>query len=735
MPATTQQKRLLAVDTPLGKDKLLLHYFSGRDGISQLFRYKLTMLSEEPKIDPAQIIGKGVTVRVELDGNKERFFHGIVSRFGMGGKDDRFSHYEAEVVPWLWFLTQTSDCRIFQEKTVPDIIEKIFKEYGLTDFRKSLKGSYTKLDYCVQYRETDFNFVTRLMEQEGIFYYFEQEQGKHTLVMTDSLEACKPIPGNPKVAFRPDGTSEHQRQDVITEWQMTQAFRPGKYTYRDYHFEKPDTTFEVNRPSVVKMGGNDKFEMYDYPGEYAQRFNKTGERLGDVKPEGEKLVKLRMEEEEAPGKVFRGSSDCRAFATGGTFELSEHPTQSGKYVLSSVQFAVEQSPDYYSESISGQGYNNTFTAVTDKTIVRPSRTTAKPVIQGLQSAVVVGVKGKEIDVDKYGRIKVQFHWDREGKKNENSSCWLRVSQPLAGKRWGGSFWPRIGQEVLVAFMEGDPEEPIVVGSVYNAEQMPPYLGDGLDPKHKHDPNLTGVKSNSTLGGQGFNEWRFDDTKGKEEVFFHAERNMDTRVKNESMELVLLNRHLIVGTEKDGKKGDQRERVWQDKHLNVRRHQVEHIEGNLLLTVGKGEASDGGNLDLLVEKKKTETVEGDSHLHVKGAHAIKVDGAQGLTVGGDLHEKIGSNHLTEAGQVVHIKAGMTVVIEAGTQISLKVGGNFIDISPAGVAIQGTMVMINSGGAAGSAPDAKPAAPGDAKKANPTKPTEADDSKSGMKSAPG
>jgi type VI secretion system secreted protein VgrG len=742
---TTQDKRLIAVTTPLGKDKLLLNFVAGRDGISQLFRYRLDLLSEDAKIDPAKLIGQSVTISIELGktaSGKQRYFNGLVKSFTASGRTLRstssersYWQYQAEVVPWLWMLTQTADSRIFQDKTVPEVIEQIFKEYGFKDFRKALTGQYTKWDYNVQYRETDFNFVARLMEQEGIFYFFEHEKDKHTLVLADALAACKPSPDQGKARFEPEGGTGDLAEDTIASWQTTQSFEPGKYTYRDYHFEKPDSTFEVNRPSANKVGGNDKYEIYDYPGEYAQRFNQPSQRLGDIKPEGEKLVKVRMEEEESPIKVATVVSNVRAIASGNQLELTKHPSQDGKYVLTTMEFTVAQSPDYLTDAGVGQAYQNAFTAVPEKTPFHPARTTPKPVIQSLQNAVVVGLQGKEIDVDKFGRIKVQFPWDREGKKNEKSSCWLRVAQPWAGKRWGAFFWPRIGQEVLVAFMEGDPDAPIVVGSVYNAEQMPPYIGDGLDPKHKHDPNLTGIKTNSTLGGKGYNELRFDDTKDKEQIFIHSERNLDTRVDHECIEWVGSHRHLIVGPNgKDNKKGDQRELVHQDKHLNVKRHQAEKIEGNLQMTIGHGEGS-GGNLDLLVAGNKTETIEKEFDLHVKTDRKTKVDAGDSLNVGGEANTKVATTYALEAGTMVHIKSGATLVLEAGAQLSLKVGGNFIDISPAGVSIVGTMVMINSGGSAGSGPGANPQAPQDAQEAKPTKPTEADKSVSGNKSAPG
>jgi type VI secretion system secreted protein VgrG len=385
--------------------------------------------------------------------------------------------------------------------------------------------------------------------------------------------------------------------------------------------------------------------------------------------------------------------------------------------------------------------------------------------------VVVGPKGQEIFTDKFGRVKVQFHWDREGKNDADSSCWVRVAQVWAGKRWGAYFTPRIGQEVVVAFEEGDPDRPIVVGSVYNADQMHPYLGQGPDGKHPNDPKLCGVKSNTTPGGVGFNEWRFDDTKGKEQVFVHAERDHDLRVKNDRRELVAHDTHLVVGTEKDGKKaGDQRELVLKDRHQSIHGNHTEHVHGNVQYMVGHGDG-DGGNVEIVIEKDRKELIEKNAHLHIKANQMTAVDGTQsvsvgkdrkeevkgtlGLKVGKDLQEKVGGSHslnvagsqnvmvqkhALDAQQTIYLNAGTTLVLEASTQLSLKVGGNFIDISAAGISIQGTMVMINSGGAAGSGEGAvtidpqPPDNPVDARQANPTKPDVADDAVTGVKSAP-
>ncbi|MGB9178333.1 MAG: phage baseplate assembly protein V, partial [Pyrinomonadaceae bacterium] len=343
----------------------------------------------------------------------------------------------------------------------------------------------------------------------------------------------------------------------------------------------------------------------------------------------------------------------------------------------------------------------------------------------------------------------------------------------AGKRWGAFFWPRIGQEVIVDYLEGDPDQPIIVGSVYNADQMPPYLGQGPDSKHPNDNKVSGVKSNSTKGGVGYNEWRFDDTKGKEQIFIHGERNIDTRIKNNCMENIGNNRNLTIGgVDQYGKKyGDHRERSFRDKHLTVERHHLELIKGNMELCVGGGDEG-AGSQDILIKGKKTETIGDEYHLHVKkhlmekveedfeltvknrfvmtgesdqlhvkGQRATKVDASDSLTVGTDKQEKIGQKYAAEAGQEIHLKAGMKVIIEAGVQLTLKGPGGFVDIGPTGVTIQGTMVLINSGGAAGSGSGSSPTAPNDpdppddAKEANPTKPDQADDSKTGYKSCPG
>jgi len=439
--AYTQENRLIAIDTPLGEDALLLQGFTGQEGISRLFSFDLDLLSEESSIPFDQIVGQKVTLTITLADGDKRYLNGFVSRFAQSGSDERFTYYRAEVVPWLWFLTRTTDCRIFQNMTVPDIIMKIFKDLGFSDFKTVLQGNFEPRDYCVQYRETDFAFVSRLMEEYGIFYFFEHGQDKHTLVLANSPSAHQPCPGQPEA--RCDFTAGAMlEEDIISSCQMEQELRPGKYALTDYNFETPSTSLAVNVSTTVNVGSNGKYEIYDFPGEYLK------------KAQGEQLVKIRMEEEEAPHVVVSGASTCRAFTPGYRFDLAGHYSHQMDrcYVLTEVQHVASMGESYSGAGADGgESYSNHFTCIPDDVPFRPSRMTPKPTVQGPQTAIVVGRAGEEIYTDKYGRVKVQFHWDREGKRDENSSCWIRVAQMWAGKGWGSVSTPRIGHEVIVDF--------------------------------------------------------------------------------------------------------------------------------------------------------------------------------------------------------------------------------------------------------------------------------------------
>jgi type VI secretion system secreted protein VgrG len=659
MPAT-QSHRQFAVSSPLGRDVLLFQRMRAAEQLGRLFEFELDLLSERRDIDPDDLLGQNVTVRLELPGEGARYFNGFVSRFvqtGMTGLpapggDRELATYRATLRPWLWFLTRTSDCRIFQDKKAPDIVKQVLRERGFTDFEDALYGNYRTLPYCVQYRETDFNFVSRLLEQEGIYYYFKHENGRHKLVLCDDAGSHKPVPGYERIPFYLPAERGHRERDHVYEWSFGRELQPGAVVLNDFDFERPRAGL-LARASAARRHALADFEIYDYPGEYAQS------------ADGEQYARVRIEELQAGHEVAYGAGNARGLAAGALFTLEHPPREDQEREYLVVSAVHDLRSDEY-ESGAGNGrepYACTFTAIAGRQPFRAARVTPRPVIQGPQTAVVVGKAGEEIWPDKFGRVKVQFHWDRYGKSDENSSCWIRVAQMWAGKRWGAMHIPRIGQEVLVEFLEGDPDQPIVTGRVYNGDAMPPY-----DPLTSAATST--LKSNSTKGGGGFNELRFDDRKGEEQVFVHAEKDFDLRVKN-----------------------DRREWVGRDRHLWVKRDRAEKVEGNVHLEVGK-------------------------------EHFEKTGTAWSVDAGKSIDAKAGMTIALDGGQAVHVKGGMNVVIEAGVQLTLKVGGNFVTIDPSGVSIQGTLVLINTGGAAGSGAGCSPGSPSTPKEAASAEPGQVD-----------
>jgi type VI secretion system secreted protein VgrG len=661
MPEYVQTRRLIAIDTALGKDVLLLQSFQGKEGISQLYHFQCECLSERTTfVEADKIIGEKVTITVYQVDSKPRFFNGIVSRFSLSRSDNRFNYYTLEMVPQLWLLTRTADCRIFQNKTCAEIIKEVLNKYTI-EVEDQLAGAGSmKTEFCVQYRETDFNFISRLMEQFGISYYFKHNNSQHTMVLCGSNAAFKPCPDQPKARYQGTLGGNEFDEDFVTGMVVMKEVRPGQYTVNDFNFETPMTTLLANVAGIDKR----KFEIYDYPGEYK------------TKGEGDQIAKLRILEEEASIEVIRGSSNCRPFFSGSKFTLQEHfhSKQNREYILTEIQHSASVGRTYQTASTGDvEHYLNYFTCIPSAVPFIPPRLTPRPIIQGPQTAIVVGPAGEEIYSDKYGRVKVQFHWDREGKYDEKSSCWIRVSQTWAGKKWGAVFLPRIGHEVIVEFLEGDPDHPLITGSVYNAVNMVPYTLPGEQTKST-------IKSYSSKGGGGFNEFRFEDKKGSEQIFIHGEKDLDVRVKN-----------------------DVKEWTGRDTHLIVKRDQKEKIERN-----------------------KHQTITGDLN--------VKVGGTISTEAGQDYQLKVkGGKYAVDAQTEVHLKGLTNLVAESSTSLTIKVGGNFININSGGIFIKGTMVMINSGGMAGSGAGCSPSAPeapleadtanpGEAKELPPPKPPE-------------
>ncbi len=558
----TQGHVYLSVDTPLGKDVLLLQGFQGEEALSRPFQFTLEMNSDRLDLDFSQVVSQGAAVTLVLTTGEKRYLHGIVTRFVQAGTFGDFTRYIAELRPWLWLLTLTRDSRIFQNKAVPQILEQLFTEHGFTDFRLELQRSYTPREYCVQHQESTFDFVSRLLEDEGIFYFFEHSKDRHTLVLADDASAHAPCPG-PGVAKVQGLQPSQGMDDAVTGCELEQQVVPDGYAQGDYSFITPST-----RLLAKATGQQARFQQYEYPGHFTQQ---------DV---GEQRSRVRLESHEVRARTLRGQSRVRWFSSGHRFTLAEHDREdvNGDYVLRWVSHVATL-----------EQYSNSFEAFPAATPFRPPRMTAPPVITGVQSARVVSESG-EIWTDNYGRVKVRFHWDRENR----NSCWMRVAQGWAGKGWGSFFLPHVGQEVLVTFLDGDPDRPLITGSVYNAEQRVPYPL----PVEQTKSTVRGAPS----GGGDPNELRFEDKKGQEELYLHARKDMRVTVENDSVR-----------------------EVQHDDTLKV--HQ-----GDRIVQIAQGGDSLTVAGDLQVKVNQKHALEAGQELHLKSTTVV-IEATAGLTLKG------------------------------------------------------------------------------------------------------
>jgi len=676
--ALSQNRRRVTFTSPLGANAFICTDFHGRERISTPFHFDLSLVSENDSVAAADLVGKAVSWTVNLPEESPRPFNGFVRKLVAGPDTDRgLRHYQIEVVPWLWFLTRTTDCRIFQNMTVDAIITDTFDRFGLTNYKKQLQGTYPTREFCVQYRETAFAFVSRLMEEYGIFYYFEFSSGSHTLVMADSPSAYFDCAQN-AVDYRPD----EPLAEAVSSWDRVFEFRSGKLTHTDYNFITPSTNLLKSTATTVSLAGISQFELFDYPGGYP------------VAGEGQTLSKTRMEEVEATFDTATGASRCSSFTPGGKFTLQNHPVDDGSYVFVEVEHSVKE--EWVAGGTSGfADYRNSFLVAPAAVPFRPTPITPRPHIAGAQTAVVVGPSGEEIYTDQYGRVKVQFFWDRVGQKNENSSCWIRVSEMWAGKQWGMVFTPRIGQEVVVEFLEGDPDRPLITGRVYNAEQMPPYALPA---------NMTqsGVKTRSSKGGgeADFNELRFEDLKGKEDIYFHAQKDFHRFVEHDDDLQVLHDQTITIKnnrtlTVQEGyehitiSKGDRERTVSKgnDKLTVETGTRTVTVKSDYTMTVQEGNRSvtvSKGNDTFTVSKGNREvtiSTGNDTHTVSQGNRVVSVDA--------------GNDTLTVAQGNISVKATAgSITIEAGTSITLKVGANKIVIDSSGVLIDAAKVTLNA-----------------------------------------
>jgi type VI secretion system secreted protein VgrG len=510
-----QTGRSAELTTPLGEDVLVVTEFSATEGLNELFEYHIGALSTQENIDFDKAIGQGCMVKMDTDDGKTRIFHGIMTEAQwLGAPDKEIYSYRIVLRPWLWLLGHRADCRIFLDKDVKEIVKDVFSKAGFTDFADRTTGTYKTIEYCVQYRETDLAFVCRMMEHWGIYYFFEPSDGKHTLVMADSHSSHKPFSDLSKVEFNPRVGAFQDEQQVLTSWIPERRFRTGKVCFNDYDYTSPNKDLKATKEASEKYT-HANLEVYDYHYKY------------DDKGTGENLADHRLDAEQAFDHRRRGSGDAASLYPGGLVTLDKHPVSQENKEYLVVHASHHFTEQTYRSSGSGlgttAGYDGTYMFQLGDRPFRPLPLTPKPRIYGIQTAKVVGKQGEdseEISTDEYGRIWVKFHWDRDPQK----TCPIRVAQVWAGRKWGGVFIPRVGMEVVVDFLEGDPDRPLVTGCVYNGDNKPPY--DLPDNK-----TMNGWKTDSSKGGNGYNELVFEDKKMSEKIRMHGEKDHEVVIRN------------------------------------------------------------------------------------------------------------------------------------------------------------------------------------------------------------
>ncbi|RLU03621.1 MAG: type VI secretion system tip protein VgrG [Ketobacter sp.] len=635
-----------ALQVPSLDDEVRVVSFRYQAAIATPFECIVELASERRDLPLDKLLGKSAVLTL-YDERHPRHIHGEMVQLAQGSIGKRFTSYRVTLRPKIALLAMRSGMRIFQDRTAQEIVTQVLREAGVPDdqVRWQNQAKPSAREYCVQYRETDLQFVSRLLEEEGLFYFFEHSLAGHILVIADHNRVFQPMPGEASLPYRARSGMVSGEESVY-EFHAQQQLQSGAIALRDYGFQKPANRLE----SKAEARDFPELQHYRYPG----HFQDNGQ--------GRAYVQAQLQGHQVQREHYELESDCLRLALGCRFGLKQHGTQgfNQQYVVTALTVEGKQ-PQVLEEGASEEGSRFAVQArvISAGESYRPELQHPRPRISGVQTAFVTGPKGEEIYTDQYGRIKVQFHWDRQGKRDESSSCWLRVSQAWAGNQWGAQSLPRIGQEVIVSFLNGDPDSPLVTGSLYNAATQPPY---GL-PANK---TRTTFKSQSSPGAGGYNELRMEDKKGSEQLFIHGQKDVDLYVKNHRMENIDHDRHRIVAAA-------AMEKVGKDYSNKT-----------------------GANRNL------------------------KVGQTLSQNIGGNVNQKAGQNWLEKTGADYSLKAGTSVVLDAGMSVTLKAGGGTIVLNPGGVAITGTMVRINSGGGAGSAKGASPTAPKSPKPVDPGKP---------------
>ena len=636
-------ERLVDVNTPLG-DALWFRQMTGTEALSGLFEYDVTFHADKVGLKAKSMLGLGVTLMVETQDLGLRYFNGICTRFAEGGREGIHQVYTAKLRPWLWIAGRRSDCKIFQFKTVPEIIDEVLRPYNFP-MRKMLSKPYRRWDYCVQYQETDLNFVMRLMEHEGIYFFFEHKSGVHTLVFADDASSHKKMPERPIVIYSGLDAATVEKEEHFDSWHIREEVDSGEYITDDYDFKHPSGDLKTRRSHPMGHAQDAK-ERYVWPGGYV------------VHGEGDTYASVRMETLVAEQERAQGHCVLRTMATGYLYTLDKCPRtdQNREYLTVACTYFFRDNARMSAGSGDGDAtWGITVTSQPTSIPYRPQVITPKPLTHGPQTAVVVGPAGEEIYTDEYGRVKVHFFWDRYDHKDENSSCWIRVSHPWAGEKWGFIHIPRIGQEVIVDFIGGDPDYPMITGRVYNAEKMPPY---DL-PANK---TASGIKSRSTKGGTAtdFNEIRMEDFKGKEQLYIHAQKNLDSVVELDESRMVGHDRSTRIEHDDDRfVNHDDRHVVTNNQSVQINNNQTVCVTANQDNTVN-------GNQSNMVDGMRTQNIGKDLKEKTGGNHTETISGNHTFSTGGDEKIKIGgkqSNLIQSSRKTTIIGADKTLV--AGT----------------------------------------------------------------------
>ena len=681
--------RDVIVETDLG-DAFSFRHMRGREAISEEFDFHLELLSEDDSIALEDMLGTAINLTMQVENDGERHVHGHAAEFVYCGTDGTYARYLARVRPWLWFLSNTSDCRIFQNMSVPDIVKDIFSKYPNASFEFKTTESYPERVYCVQYDESDLNFVRRLLEEEGIFFFFEHNKGEHKLILADDETAYLERDDYQEVPFFPRDDQARRERDHLYDWKGVLSVRAGSFVQNSFDFEKPKSDLLTRRSSPMQHAQAEG-ELYCYPACYEET------------DQGTKRARIRLEEHQAQHKRMHGAGTVAGLGSGQKFKLTDYPRsdQNDEYLVIAVEHEI-WADDYRGQSSSGDQdpYLCAIEVQPSAVPYRPPVITPKPIVTGPQTAIITGPSGEEIWTDKYGRVKVQFPWDREGKNDENSSRWIRVSQAWAGTGFGGIHIPRIGQEVIIECWAGNPDWPMVTGRVYDAANMPPYGLPG-------SATQSGIKSDSTKGGGGSNEMRFEDKKGEEQVYIHAQKNEDIVVENDKTENV-------GHDETIGIANDRSEEVGNNETLSVSVNRTRSVGSNEQVTVGSNQTVNvGQNRTDMVGANETRTVAMILAQNVGLHRNVAVGGNQteeialnaSLGIGQSRDSSVGQNddlsigkvRSTSVGEDDSLNVGKTLTINAGDEVTIVTGKASINMKKDGtIRISGKDITIDGSG---------------------------------------